>query len=143
VTSLEAMVELVQSSGRDPELRSVALWFMGQLRGPELAPAIASVLLGLLEDPEPLVRTGAARALGDQGSVAAVPRLCRILGRDWGPAVTEAAAYALGQLGDRRAVEPMLRVFGDGSLPQQVRGAVAEQLGNLGDPRSVGALTRA
>jgi HEAT repeat protein len=140
VTSLETMIELIEDSEVETPLRSVALWFMGQLGGDT---DVGDVLLGCLEDPVPEVRAAAARALGDHGDLEAVKPLCRILERDWNLEAVEAAAYALGQLGDAKAVTPLLRVLRDGTLTGDVRGCAAEQLAGLPDDRAIKPLTRA
>jgi HEAT repeat protein len=74
-------------------------------RAAGLAPPTASPLLvGLLDDPDPLVAEAAAWALGEAGDDAiaagAVGRLAALAGEHRDPLVREAAVAALGALGD-------------------------------------------
>lgn len=137
--SLETLLEVIYDSEHEIELRAAALWFLGRMQDTD----VTEDLLQCLEDPEPMIRAAAARAIGDHGDLEAVKRLCAVLERDWSLEVVEAAAYALGQLGDERAVTPLLRILRDGTLTGDVRGMAAEQLGNLDDERSLKTLTRA
>jgi len=64
-------------------------------------------LVGALDDEEPGLRLGAARALGRIGGPRAVePLIAALQSQDEG--VREAVAGALGAIGDPRAAEPLL-----------------------------------
>jgi HEAT repeat protein len=107
----------------------------------ELAePAAIVWLLGLLDDPEPVVCQKAAEALGKIGDRAAVPGLVRLLRSDAACAWWQ-AAEALAAVGDRAAVAPLLRVLADGS--PNARAAAAHALGCLRDSSALEPLASA
>ncbi len=135
----DAVVAIFRDEEAEPELRAIALWFIGRLREVNATEA----LLAMLSDLDPIVRAAAAHSLGDRGEAAAVDPLCAVLAADWSHRVVEAAAYALGQIGDPRAVTPLLRTLRDAGLSGEARGMAAEQLANLHDESTGAALTAA
>jgi hypothetical protein len=101
------------------------------------APAV-SPLIDVLAGEDLGMRSKAALALGQIGSVRAVGVLIDALGdRN----VRCAAAKALGEIGDTRAVEALIGALGDEEA--DVRGVAAGALGNIGDAQAVEGLIRA
>lgn len=66
-------------------------------------------LIGLLNDPCPLVRVSAAYALGRNPSPDAVEPLIEQLNRDWNGHARKGMVWALGNCHDFRALKPLLR----------------------------------
>jgi HEAT repeat protein len=69
-------------------------------------PGIAAVLEGALEDPEPLVRLAAVRALARVGGARSAEALIRASGSDPSPDVRLEAVAAIGRLVERRLRVP-------------------------------------
>jgi len=91
-------------------------------------------LVGRLEDPDPLVREEAARALGRVGSQEAVDALIqRLLDRT--SAICSDAALALGDIGDPLAIPALTQGLADGS--PEVQDACARALGDIGGRQAV------
>jgi HEAT repeat protein len=91
---------------RDPEIRRVAIWGLGEMRYPTSLP----VILPRLEDESPAVRAEACQALADIPFVPVTTQLVLRLG-DRDAAVRGAAAHALGDRRDplaRQALEARL-----------------------------------
>ena len=86
-------------------------------------------LLDILDDKEPIVRTGAARVLGDIGERKAVEPLIALL-KDEVSSVRWSAALSLGKLEDERAIEPLIQCLKDED--RMVRRSAAEALGKMG-----------
>jgi HEAT repeat protein len=96
-------------------------------------------LVGRLEDPDPLVREEAARALGRIGSAEAVDALVQRL-VDRTSAIRSDAALALGDIGDPRAIPALTQGLSDGS--PEVQDACARALGDVGGRQAVRHLLR-
>jgi len=75
------------------------------------APAVEP-LIQALKDKDPVIRFGAADALGGIGDKRAVEPLIEAL-KDEDAAVRAWAALALGNIGDERAVEPLTKALKD------------------------------
>lgn len=109
-------------------------------------PAVVP-LIGVLSDPNPVVRKNAAWAIGEiRGShqvnrEAAIGPLTTLLRKDESPEARKWAAWALGEICDRRAVSDLIDSLGDAE--GDVRGAVAEALGEIKDRRAIEPLTQA
>ena len=96
-------------------------------------------LVGRLDDPDPMVREEAARALGRVGSEEAVDALVHRL-LDRGSAIRPDAALALGDIGDPRAIPALTQGLSDGS--PEVQDACARALGDIGGRQAVRHLLR-
>jgi HEAT repeat protein len=96
-------------------------------------------LIGRLEDPDPVVREEAARALGRVGSPEAVEALIHRL-LDRGSAIRSDAALALGDIGDPRAIPALTQGLSDGT--PDVQDACARALGDIGGRQAVRHLLR-
>jgi HEAT repeat protein len=70
-----------------------------------------SVLLPLLSDKKPFVRTEATYALGAVGDVSAVSSLIKTLQNDRSIESRSAAAIALGRIGDESSIDPLVSVL--------------------------------
>lgn len=102
-------------------------------------PRAAQPLAMLLRDPDPVIRLGACRALGEIGD----PRAARLLIErleDGSNTVRRAAAEALGKAGTAEAVEPLVHALADRS--PQVQAAAVAALGELKDNRAAAPLCR-
>jgi len=91
-----------------------------------------------LTDPDPKVRTAAARALGPMEAVSSEPKLKRLL-IDKEPAVVLAAAHSLFLLGDRGEVYDIDYEVLNGER-KSADGFVASQMSELRDPKAVAAM---
>ncbi|MFY9611399.1 MAG: HEAT repeat domain-containing protein [Blastocatellia bacterium] len=109
-------------------------------------PAVAP-LIGLLTDPNPVVRKNAAWALGEiRGGYsvnreAAIAPLITLLRKDESGQARKWAAWALGEICDRRAVSDLIDALEDADA--EVRASVAEALGEIKDRRAIEPLTLA
>jgi len=93
-------------------------------------------LLNSLVDPEPKVRTAAARLCGALRMTDALPWLADLLA-DPKPKVRDAAVRALGELGGRRAVDALMEAIDQ--LPQH---RVAIELAHAASDMDIEALMR-
>ena len=91
-----------------------------------------------LTDPDPKVRTAAARALGPMAAVSSQPKLKRLL-IDKDPTVVLAAAHSLFLLGDRGEVYDIDYEVLNGER-KSANGFVASQISELRDPKAVAAI---
>ncbi|MBY0556857.1 MAG: HEAT repeat domain-containing protein [Burkholderiaceae bacterium] len=119
--AIPALVLALQD--RQPVVRRLAAWALGEMRFPETAPALAV----LLADTDPLVRAEAAGALGDMGEVRWLPVFHAML-RDPQPAVRARVAHALGDLAEQASITALeaARSDPDGTVAEQVRWALRE-----------------
>ena len=144
----------------DEEVRWKAAAALGKLNDESAVDA----LIAALKDKSWAVRRNATIALGDIGDEKGYePLLSSINDKDWH--VRKYAAIALGKIGDERAIDPLVKALNDedsdvrwksilalGKIGTpavkpllnafetdewQVRGRVAEVLGNIGDERAV------
>ncbi|MFO0881092.1 MAG: HEAT repeat domain-containing protein [Gemmataceae bacterium] len=92
----------------DPEARCEAITGLVFLDAPRAVP----VLMGMLTDPEIVVRWHASGCLHDFGDERAVPALIRVMRGDPDPQVRGTAAYALGGIGSPGAIPDLLAVLG-------------------------------
>lgn len=99
-------------------------------------PAVDPLLVAL-KNPEPMIRHGAAWALGQMGEQHAVEPLLGMLS-DENSETRASVIWALGQLKVVRAVDPLIQLAGDTQVV--ARAAVAEALGLLGDGRAMHSL---
>ena len=113
----------------------------GQLtRYPITDSQAAQPLAMLLHDPDPVIRLGACRALGEIGDRRAARLLIERL-EDGSSTVRRAAAEALGKAGTAEAVEPLIHALADRN--RQVQDAVVVALGELRDSRAAAPLCKA
>ncbi|ANM28972.1 hypothetical protein ABI59_04205 [Acidobacteria bacterium Mor1] len=91
-----------------------------------------------LQDDDPIVRSDAARRLGDSRAVEAVPALIQLLQQDPDEEVRVTAIGSLEEIGDPSATAPIAASHKDAK--HTVRLQVAMTLGKLGDPESIPAL---
>jgi HEAT repeat protein len=140
----------------DPDVRATAAFLFTGLR--DSGNAAAQPLIGLLDDPDELVRQSAAYALGAHDSRRAVPRLIALAtrpvqmpSRDADPeAWAEAYPYdacaavdALGQLGDSRAVQPLIFLIESQGAYGPMYDEAVRALGLLGDFRAAQVVRQA
>ncbi|MBE0527918.1 MAG: HEAT repeat domain-containing protein, partial [Thermoleophilia bacterium] len=113
----------------------------GQLERYKITDRRASQPLAmLLHDPDPVIRLGACRALGEIGDPRAAKLLIERL-EDGSNTVRRAAADALGKTGSPEAVEPLIHALADQNPGVQI--TAVEALGVLGDARAAGPLCKA
>ncbi|HUH79015.1 MAG TPA: HEAT repeat domain-containing protein [Methanoregula sp.] len=125
--NIPGLIRLLGS--RDPEGSRRAAAALGSLGSPAV-PALVSALGSAL----PMVRLGAAEALGTARDARAVPALARVLGSDRSEEVRWQAAIALGEIGSVLAVPALVRNLRDRN--RYVRLGSAEALKKIGwEPR--------
>jgi len=126
-----ALLELLEDSN-DPRIVPVVTTALAGLQrlGPAIAPLILDVLDGPPDRRRPFMPLLLASALGAD----AVPRLLQALA-DPQLEVRINAATQLGELRDLRALEPLLALLGDTAQPASLRGVAAAALGALREPR--------
>ena len=157
VARLQAFDRLVQAGGTDIALvtrtasqedadtraRWVSIRVLGKVRGDRAR----TLLVGLLDDPQPAIRAAAAQALGDLGDRSTAGKVSAKL-QDPAIIVRAAAAEALGKLGDSGAVPALSQAltardnFYRGSSLWVRRHYVAS-LGQIGSREAIPALLRA
>ncbi len=126
--------ELIAEMRRTDSNRRRA-WIAGALA--DLGAPAAGPLIGLLDDPDPVLRQEAARVLGRVNSPDAVgPLLGRLSDEDSN--VQFWAILALGQLRSEEAVEPLIAVLQNRNRSTPRAAAIA--LGQIGSPAAVDAL---
>ncbi len=163
--SVADLTVAVQSSGTDPDVRSLSCWAIAEMRprgwiqllgsvarvDPHVGVAHAAIngLLrdgsrlarrtihdGLLDGVHPANRIAAAWALGTMHAKRAAALLVRVATSPREAVEVRAeAAEALGYLGNRLAVEPLIGLLSDPA--GDVRANAAFALGNLADPRAL------
>jgi HEAT repeat protein len=106
----------------------------------DIGASVTSVILGLLNDEDPLVVDGAAFALGEQVCVEAVEPLSAVAQHHDDARCREAAVAALGVIGDDRGRAAVLGALDD-KPPVRRRAIVA--LANFEGPDIDAALERA
>ncbi|MEO1350206.1 MAG: HEAT repeat domain-containing protein [Cyanobacteria bacterium J06635_15] len=98
----DVMLALLESA--ETQQRMLGARAFCDLQDPRAIP----YLIGLLQDPCPLVRVSAAYALGRNPSPDAVLCLIEQLHRDWNGYARKGIVWALGNCRDRRAIEPLV-----------------------------------
>ena len=119
----EALQELVEDL--DPEIRSAAADTLGEIGGES---ALAGLAAALFEDPHPLVQEAALEAV----ALADFDFLVRTLLEHPESLLRMASAAGLAQRDDPRALDPLVQALAM-DLDPEVRSAVAEALGDLGE----------
>ncbi len=127
--------QLESESTRD---RMLALAALRHVPDADAVPLILKVL----NDQNPQIRSMAVFALGIKQTEASFPILVQLLQNDPDYGIRADAAGALGYLEDPRAYEPLLRAFYE-DTDWLVRFSAAVSLGNLKDPRAHDALVHA
>lgn len=98
------------------DVRCAVIGALGHVAQEQSDEKSCNLLVAALTDPEALIRTEAAAALGQVHYPAAVPHLMLAI-RDADLDVRKAAINALGKIGDRSASEPLQALLTD---PQEV-----------------------
>ena len=101
-TEINYLLSVAEDVNQTTRLRWVAIRALGQIRGPQAE----SLLLRLLKDPEPAIRTAAVSAVGDLGKKVNSALLGEYL-KDPAVIVRVAAAEAIGKLQDSDSVEAL------------------------------------
>ncbi|MGH9767454.1 MAG: HEAT repeat domain-containing protein [Blastocatellia bacterium] len=108
-------------------------------------PVITALGNALQQDPSPVVRALAARALeigsGNQGSDSAIPTLTAALGKEREVAVRKAIIYALARYPQPQVTTALIPFLKDKKT--ELRAAAAYALAENGDQTSAEALTEA
>lgn len=141
-TDLSDVSRVATTEDADTRQRWVAIRVLGKLRGDRPR----TLLLGLLDDPQPAIRTAAAQALGDLGDGTVARALSARL-QDPAIIVRAAAAEALGKLRAESAVDPLSAAlsardnyYRGSSL--WVRRHYVHSLGEIGSREAIPALQR-
>jgi HEAT repeat protein len=98
------------SRAEDVRVRRSALHYLATRQSDQRAYAL---LVGLLDDPDPFLRSGAVKALARLADPAAVASLSRIAAADKELGIRLQAMTGLATLGDRRAIPLFLGVLFD------------------------------
>jgi HEAT repeat protein len=95
----------------------------------------AAALAPLLKDGSDFVRREAAYALGETGSVSAVPLLLNILRSEKNLEMQSAAVISLGKLGDPAAIGPLAELLGRKTTEANefVRRSAARSIGQIAE----------
>ena len=129
-------------SHEDGRVRREAVVSLGRM---SMAEAYGYVL-PMIDDPDPLVRAAAARALGTIGNPAGVHRLMGRLEEEPESDVESEIVWALGQIGDPAAV-PLLEKRAVNSLfnrpPREIRVSAYHALAAIGTPHALTLLEAA
>ncbi len=126
-------LEDLMAAFKDKDLNQYAASGLVQMGAPAVDALVAEV-----KNPDSVVRTDAARVLGDIKNPRAVDSLVGVLqvkDLQW------YAALALGKIKDPRAVQPLIAALSDKDA--EFREQVAFSLGDIKDPRADAALTAA
>ena len=142
--SVDALTKKVES---DPEIlkmeRAQIPIYLGLERADKASAVYSDILAGhpgdtvvtdLLQDKDPLVRTGAVRTLGLIGKPDAIPALTGAT-KDEVQDVRRAAVAALGTIKNPASVDPLLAALKDSYW--FVRSEAAASLGEESDPRAI------
>jgi bilin biosynthesis protein len=98
------------------DVRCAVIGALGHVAQEQSDEKSRNLLVSALSDPEPLIRTEAAAALGQVNYPAAVPHLI-LATQDTDLDVRKAAINSLGKTGDRSALKPLQSLLDD---PQEV-----------------------
>lgn len=128
------LIAILRDSPHDPTGLSAALSIIQEYK-----TDLVEELSALLSHEQPQVRMHAAQALGVLGNPAAVPALLQVLQHETNQNIRFNAVEALGRLRAGEAVDPLLEIAAHGSYFEQF--AAVQALAEIGDPRSVPALT--
>ncbi len=131
--ALSRLTALLAHGNADARFWAVrALWVMD-------TPAATEALVGVLDDPDDMVRSGAALALGELRAEASIDRLARLLREEKGN-VGRHAADALSRIG-KPAVGALLEALEDAHPWVRIRAARA--LVPIQSPNAIPALFHA
>jgi HEAT repeat protein len=138
-TNKEAEIARLSTQLRtaDPEGRREAAMALCHIED----KAVISILVGGLDDKEPMVRAAVVTALGQRGDSSVVPAIVSRLSSDKEVFVRKAAAYALGRLSGNEATKALIAALNDKDL--EVRGAAAVSLGEHADAMTITPLSTA
>jgi HEAT repeat protein len=132
-------------SDPDTRVRAAAAGALGEANAPssdvhdarEIHPETAfPALRKALQDSSPLVRSAAAKALGDIRSNDDLALLVAAL-EDPDTSVAVSAAKAIEQIPNDSAVAALTRIYGDGKNSPELRQQALSTLENLGSPDSI------
>ena len=132
---VEPLTEIIKDQSKNAKVRHLAIDVLVAFGD----PAVSDVLLVILQDPDPKVRTSALWGLRDIGDKRAIEPLNRVLRQDNSPSVRAVAAITLGTLGGELAVQSLITTLA-GDHSGFVRACAAESLGVIGDSAAIGPL---
>lgn len=115
-TEIQYLLDISENAEQSTRLRWVAIRALGQIKGPQAE----QVLLRLVKNSEPAIRTAAASALGDLGNQSHLALVGSLL-KDEAVIVRVAAAEALGKYQDPKGVSMLEAALKDPR--NQYRGA--------------------
>ena len=134
---------------KSPKVRETTAWALGQLL--EEPGSSVPALVAALKDPDPATQAAAADSVRRFGqSIAARDALPQLEAALKNPKTNTLArvrvAITIGIIGRQPATtvdnKVLLEVLNDGSSPEELRIAIIETLGRLGNANAVDALTR-
>lgn len=134
VHSARDLVRLLERADAVAEVRALACWALGSLRPRGYLRALIRVLGA---DPNETVAFHAAKAIVDANPRGAGSQLKQVLRMGRAPVNRRAAAWAIGQLRSKSALPELLELLTNVAEAPDVRGEVAEAIGELDDRRAV------
>ncbi len=126
-SAVAVLLELLQSA--DQSIRPTIAYALGRL-GEQEVESVGPALIGLLKDPEVMVRSDAAESLGLLAYQPARKAIELLLQNELEPFVRADAAETLGDLGDTKAIDSLKLAMEDPD--SAVRSYTANSLGLLG-----------
>lgn len=124
------------------EVRLTAAKSLGELYKFCKGPSGIEPLIKALRDDKEEVRAQAAESLGKIGNEKAAESLIKVLEHRENCGLRESAVYALGRMG-KTAIKPLTKILNDEFDDENIRGAAATVLGEIGDRTVLLHLSRA
>jgi HEAT repeat protein len=135
---VKPLTQIIKDQSKDAKVRHLAIDVLVTFGD----PAVNEVLLDILQDTDPKVRTSALWGLRDIGDRRAIEPLSQVLRQDNSPSVRAVAAITLGTLAGDLAVQSLITTLA-GDQSGFVRACAAESLGIIADPAAIGPLIAA
>lgn len=129
---VDPLIQIVRDRNQVSKVRHLAIDILVAFGD----PIVNELLIEILQDPHPKVRTSAIWGLRDIGGQSAIEPLDRVLRLDESPSVRAVAAITLGTLGGKKAVKALISALSDDQFGF-VRACAAESLGVIGDPQAI------
>jgi HEAT repeat protein len=137
--TFQGLLELLGDPDQTEDLRVLAAWILGRLHRQEAVTDLLSTLC----DPSVRMQVESMLSLALLRNELAVPELIKRARTAGDVEVRTIAVLALGGIGGKDAHAELRRILKDKGEEKTVRGAAAEQLGQIGDTADVPLLINA